>query len=647
MSRARLLTFATALLAGVGALLWWSGLVSSPNRPPRGVLLLTIDTLRADRLGSYGSTRGLTPHLDALAAEAVRFENAYTVVPLTAPSHASMLTGRYPLAHGLHNNGSEVLPANELLVSEILREYGYRTAGIVSALVLAQEYGLNQGFDLYYEDGIKGTDQGSGLWFNHRRGDLTVDRAITWLKAETDKPFFLWVHLFDPHDPYTPPSPWKERFEKAPYDGEVAFADEQAGRLLAEARNLGLYDDALIVVAADHGEGLGDHKELMHATFVYNSTMHVPLIVRLPGGRGGGSVVTDLASTLDIAPTILDALGIPAPEGIQGVSLIPAARGSGRVPARSLLMESVHAAAAYGWATVRALQQPSWKLIDLPDVELYDVVSDHAERRNMNELDRPRVDEMVSEMNTLIAEVERTASSAQAATIDDETRDRLQSLGYIAGAPSSSRAGRGPDPKRMAFMLTPIKIATNLLNERKYADAEEVFTKVLEVDPDNRLSLMQMAKAMAGQGRFDEASKVFEHAIEVYPDLEEFYRIYGWMLMRLNRPKDAEAVYHRGAMALPESAYMHFLVGYARFLQKDWADAQVELALATELGQRFGKPHYLLAICRLQSGDEPGMLEALEQYLKRDPDLESILNDPYFKSVKDRPAFRDLIRRYL
>ncbi len=641
--RLALLAFAAAAAAAVA---WW-GLSASRHRPPRGVLLITIDTLRADRLGSYGSARGLTPSLDALAAEGVRFASAYSVVPLTAPAHASMLTGRYPLAHGLHNNGSELLPDEETLVSEILRERGFRTAAIVSALVLASDYGLNQGFDLYYEQGIKETEQGSGLWYNHRRGDLTVDRAITWLKAESDEPFFLWVHLFDPHDPYSPPSPWKERFAKTPYDGEVAFADEQTGRLLAEAKRLGLYDDTLIVMAADHGEGLGEHNEHAHGTFVYSSTMHVPLIVRLPGGRRAGTVVTDLSSILDIAPTILDAHGLPIPEGTQGVSLLPAATGSGRVAARSLLLESVHAAAAFGWAPVRALQRASWKLIDLPDVELYDAANDRSEKRSLHDADRPRVEELTAELNALVGEVESTASSAETATIDEETRDRLQSLGYIAGAPSSSRAGRGPDPKRMAFMLTPIRIATELLNQRKYVDAEEVYAKVLAVDPDNRLGLMHMGKALGGQGRFDEASAAFERGIAIYPDVEEFYRIYGWMLMRLNRAGDAVDVYRRGALALPESPFLHFLVGYARFLQKDWAGADEELALATKLGQRFGKPHYLLAICRLQRGDEPGMLEALDHYLKRDPDLESILNDPYFQPVKDRPAFRDLIRRYL
>jgi len=634
----------TLLFLGLGAAAWW--MLSPGDRPPRAVLLLTIDTLRADRVGAYGSVRGLTPSLDALAGDGVRFAEAYSVVPLTAPSHASMLTGRYPLAHRLRNNGSEVLPAGERLVSEILKEKGYRTAAIVSALVLASEYGLNRGFDLYYQDGIKGTDRGSGLWFNHRRGDLTVDRAIDWLRAETDRPFFLWVHLFDPHDPYDPPTPFKERFEKNPYDGEVAFADQQVGRLFDEMRRLGIYDDTLIVMAADHGEGLGDHGEKAHATFVYNSTMHVPLIVRLPGGRGAGRVVRDLASPMDIAPTILEALGIPLPEGMQGVSLLGATRG-GRVPARSLILESVHAAAAYGWSPVRALQRPVWKLIDLPDGELYDVTEDPREARNLHEAERSRADEMRQELSQLVADTERSASSTETATIDEETRDRLQSLGYIAGAPSASRAGQAPDPKRMAFLLGPLSASTVLTNQRKHADAAQVLQKVLEVDPDNRLALMQMAKAQAGLGRFDEAVAHFEHSVKVYPDVEEFYRIYGWMQMRRGLLREAEEVYHRGAMALPESPFMHFLVGYARFLQRRWKEADEELALATDLGQRFGKPHYLLAICRLQQGDEAGMLQALEHYLERDPDLESIMKDPFFQPVRERPAFRDLIRRYL
>ncbi|HEY3176123.1 MAG TPA: sulfatase-like hydrolase/transferase [Candidatus Polarisedimenticolia bacterium] len=646
MSRTVALALAFALLLAAG--LWtWTRL--RPLPVPRNVLLITLDTLRADRVGCTGSTKGLTPNLDALAADGVCFINAYSTVPLTAPSHATMLTGRYPLSHGLRNNGTQVLSPEEILLSEILHERGFQTAAIVSSLVLSSEFGLNQGFDLYYEDGIKGSEGRHGLWFDQRVGDKTVDRALLWMKAEGDRPFFLWVHLYDPHAPYEPPSPWKEKYAKTPYDGEVAFTDVQVGRLLDELRSMGLYDRTLIAVSGDHGEGLGDHQELYHAIFLYDATTHVPLIFRIPGA-GRGRRVSDLASTLDISPTILEALKIPAPTGRhapQGVSLLSAAAGRGRVPARALYLESIYPTASYGWATTKAFIRAPWKFIDLPEPELYEMTNDPREKTNLNASEPARVYELRSEYDVLTAEIEAVKGEAETAAIDDETRDRLMSLGYIGGQQSETISRVGPDPKRMASLLVPLSDASLLMRTKKYPEAESAYQKVLETDPDNRIGLIALGRALVDQGKLDEAGPYFRRAIATYPDVEEFYRVFGWTYLRARRFGEAEEVFKKALAALPQSAHMHFLLGYTRFLIGKWSGAEEELELAVRLNKRLGKPHYLIAICRLRAKDESGALASLEEYLKRDRDIESLFRDPFFDELRKRPAFQDLIKKYL
>jgi len=570
-------------------------------------------------------------------------------VPLTGPSHATMLTGLYPISHGLRNNGTSVLSPDVTLISEVLHERGFQTAAIVSALVLASSFGLDQGWDLYYEDGISGTRGHRSLWADQRPGDKTMDRALTWLKAEGDRPFLLWVHLFDPHDPYEPPSPFKEKYPNAPYDGEVAFADAQVGRLIAALREMKRYDDTLVIAAGDHGEGLGEHGERYHAMFLYNTTTHVPLIVRAPGGRRG-VVATDLASTLDITPTILQALRLPVPDsmkGMQGVSLYEAATRGARVPARSLYLETIYPSASYGWSAVRALVQPSWKMIDLQEPELYDETGDPGEQDDLHRREPARLDELRSEYAALKGDLEGSARKARAAAIDDETRDRLISLGYIGGQQSEARAATGPDPRRMVFMMTPINIAMRLVKEKKYEDSEKIYRKVLEVDPDNRIGLIQMAASLLGQKRIDEAIPYYEHALATYPDVEEFYRLYGWMLMRIGRLDGAQDVFQRALKAVPESSHMHFMLGYARFLKGDWDGATPELDLSSRLNEKFGKPRYLLAICRLQKGDRAGALAALADYLRLDADVDSLFRDPYFAGLRGTPEFQDLVKKYL
>ncbi len=632
-----------ALLPGIFLLL---AACDRQLRVPRNVLLITIDTLRADRLGCLGSDRGLTPHLDSLAAEGAVFSNAWTPVPLTAPSHASMLTGRYPITAGLRNNGVEVLSAQELLLPEILRERGFQTAGIVSALVLASTFGLNQGFDLYYEEDISGGERGRGLWYDQRPADKTIDRTLAWLRASVGRPFFLWVHLFDPHDPYDPPSPYKEKFAQALYDGEIAFADAQVGRLLEALREMSLDDSTLIIAAGDHGESLGDHGESFHGIFIYNATMRVPLIVRAPGGRRGVRV-DDPASTLDITPTVLASLGIQVPTTMQGVSLLDAAARGGRVPARSLYLETIYPTTSYGWAAPRGIVSGSWKSIDLPAAELYDVASDPSEKSNLAGTQLSRRDALRSEYAALRAELESGAREAETASIDEETRDRLASLGYLAGEQSKVSNRREPDPKDVVFMMTPLNIAQGFIKKKLYADAEVILVEALKVDPENKFALARMTQAQAAQGKLDAALSTFERAAAAYPDVEEVYRLYASALMAEGRGAEASEIYRRGAERIPASGLLHLLRGYALFHIKDYRQAAGEIEAALGLRLRRPRAHYLLAICQAQIGKPEAALASLDAYLTGEPDVDSLLRDPFFASLRERPEFQEMIRRHL
>jgi len=632
-----------ALVVAAGAWLLWR---DRPLPRPRNLLLVTLDTLRADRLGAYGSSLGLTPALDALAAEGAVFLNAYTPVPTTTPSHATIMTGRYPITHGVRANGSGILSPDEQLVSEILQDHGLKTAAVVSALVLASTFGLNQGFDLYYEEGIAGAEPGRSLWFDQRTGDKSVDRALAWLRAEAGRPFMLWVHLFDPHHPYEPPSPFRERFAQTPYNGEVAFTDHQVGRLVSALREMGRYDDTMIIVAGDHGESLGQHNELYHGIFVYDVTMRVPLIVRVPAGRRGVRIA-DLASTLDITPTVLEAMGIPIPAQMQGVSLLGAATRGSRVPARSIYLESIYVSSAYGWAAPRGLVSPDWKLIDLPEAELYDLDRDPAEKTNLMGSEPGQAGEMRSEYDQVRADLERSARKVEAAAIDDETRDRLLSLGYIAGEQASPGSRAEPDPKPLAPLAGHLHAGAQLVKKGEVAAAEEMFEKVLQADPTNKYALSQIARARAMQGKTAAAETSFLRAEEIYPDLEELYRLHGWTLMSAGRPGDAERALERGLERLPHSGHLHYMLGHARLLGSKWSAAREELELAARLAPGFSKPHYLLAVCLLQEGDRRGALGALERFLERDEDVESLFVDPYLAALRGSPEFEELVKRYL
>ncbi|HXW08658.1 MAG TPA: sulfatase [Vicinamibacterales bacterium] len=407
---------------------------------PLNVLLITLDTTRADRLTPYGLMDASMPALERLAREGIVFDQASTVAPLTLPAHTSLFTGRLPPAHGIRDNSDPRLAGEHVTLAEVLQARGYRTAAFVGSAVLDADRGLAQGFAMY-RSAVEPDDRpGSSL---QRRGDAVVSDAIAWLGQAPRSPFLLWTHLYDPHRPYDPPEPYRSRFSD-PYIAEIAFADAQIGRLIDELDRRELLDRTLVIVAGDHGESLGEHGERNHGIFVYESVLRVPLMMRVPGLPP--SRIAALVRLTDVMPTLLELVGVEAPTA-DGISV--AGMMTGAVPDLEL---EAYAESRYplrfGWSPLGALRDGRFKVIDAPRPELYDLSRDPFELTNLYEKRRPLADAMIRRLRALQAAAAET-SPAEHSEVPGELRQRLSALGYASGsAREPPESGRDlPDPK--------------------------------------------------------------------------------------------------------------------------------------------------------------------------------------------------------
>lgn len=489
------------------------------------MLLITIDTLRPDALGVVDAQRE-TPTIDALARSGRFFSAAVSPVPLTLPSHASILSGLLPARHGVRDNG-QMVPADVPLLPEILRPHGYRTAAFVSGFPLQALFGLDRGFD-HYDDTMNEGEQG---WVE-RRAEDTVKAATPWLQAQGAgrEHWFAWVHFYDPHDPYAPPREFWQPGPRGAYDGEVTYTDYWIGKLLAAAHQASGDRPLLIVLAADHGEALGEHQEKTHGYFVYDATMRVPLIISLPDRVAPGQG-TEPVQLIDIAPTVLDLLGLVPPSAVDGVSLREGLAG-GVLPLHPARMETWLPWTYYGWAPLAAWLDDGWKLIDAPQTELYALGEDPHETRNLAD-SSPAVADRLG----LALEQATRASTRVAETAGDEAAmQRLRSLGYVGvGAPVAAPHGNLADPKSQIALRDTLQEGEALLRAGNHAAASEVFARVLATDPDNRFANLRAGIALLRLGRLEEAVRVLGHAVEVEPHRAEARYAFGDVLMRLHR----------------------------------------------------------------------------------------------------------------
>jgi arylsulfatase A-like enzyme/tetratricopeptide (TPR) repeat protein len=488
-------------ILGACATAFFAGAAAAAERPP--IVLVSIDTLRSDRLPAYGYRKVETPAIDALARDGVVFEHAFAHVPLTLPSHLSMLSGLLPGEHGVRDNmGYRFDAARHPWAPAALRAAGYRTGAAVSAYVLRPETGFGAGFERFDLGVDPGTS--SDLGEAQRPGSGAVAAARSWLAEWRGAPFFLFVHLYEPHTPYDPGPPWRERYAD-PYDGEIAKADALVGELVAELRRLDLYRRALIVLVSDHGEGLGDHGEQEHGVLLYREALQVPAIVKLPGGEHAGRRVAAAAQLSDLAPTLLDAAGLEPPAAGGAVSWLALAR-AGEPSARRVYSETVYPRLHYGWSDLASVVELPFHLIDGPDLELFRLDDDPRETRNLRDGERRTLHALRGEAAA------RRAPIAPPAAEDPETARKLAALGYLGG--TARAEGVLADPKKMLPLLGEFRSAVGALGAGEIATALPVFERMVKASPGMTEAWIQLGAARLRSGDAAGAEQAYREALE-------------------------------------------------------------------------------------------------------------------------------------
>ncbi len=575
------------------------------------VLVLTLDTTRADRLGCYGHADAHTPHLDALAARGARFEWAYAPVPLTLPSHATLWTGLQPPEHGIHDNGRVALPAEVPHAAQTLRAAGWATAAFVSASVLDSAFGLERGFDLY-DDRLSAVDADGDTEPPQRSAAATTDAALAWM-AGAAEPFLSWVHYYDPHSTYDPPPPWRQRM-KDPYDGEIAYVDEQVGRILAALEARGILQRTLVVVVADHGESLGEHQERTHGVFIYDATMRVPLIVAGPGCDR--TVVPTPVEMADLAPTILELCGVPAIGS--GRSLRPALRGKPLEP-RPIYTESLYGWLAFGWSPLYGNLDDGWRYIHSSVPELYDRVRDPREIDDAIAREPERAASLAAGLEQLRARFQTRA--AEAARIDPALAARMQDLGYVQSAQAPAElgdlAGLRP-PREMIRVLDDFSDGVGFtqhghpekgiaLLERardawprgsqirmhlgmtyhlagRHAEALVELGEALALDPTLEQAHYFVGLAHSAEGRLDDAVAAFDRALALRPEAHLPRAGKAWSLVRLDRREEA-IVCLREVVGL-KPRHLEYAMGLARLLREAGRAAEAVAVLSDAHARR-------------------------------------------------------------
>ena len=571
------------------------GGVSQPN-----LLLVTVDTVRADHLGCYGDRDAVTPTFDRLAGEGIRFDAASSSVPLTLPSHATVLSGLLPPHHGLRNNGAGALPPGTATLSTLLKGAGYRTGGFVGAFVLDRRFGLGTGFEVY-DDEIPRDPQAGVSLEAERPGQEVVDRALAWLNKQDDRPFFLWVHLYDAHAPYTPPPPWAARHPGRPYDGEISEVDEQVGRLLAELDRRGLAGKTVVAVAADHGESLGEHGELTHGLLLYEPTLRVPLILRAPG-RLTPRVVRSPVSLADLAPTLAGLLGRtfagPGVRPRDGRDLSADLLDGREPPSGEVYAESRYPA-IFGWSPLSALRRRDLKYISAPTPELYDLGKDPKETANL--LKDPGMSAGVAGpakgFAARLAEIEQGAVATPQMATDAETRARLASLGYATGgtqvAPRKGSEGSSPDPKidpkTMVDLFQRFERANHRLQDGDTSGATGELEALVAADPANPVFRGKLAEAWRNRGEYGKAVPLYRQATQAAPaDPEAWYNLAATLQEAGDLPAARGAI--EQALKLDSSRpEAHNTLGIVMMGEGKLEAARGEFALAAELDPRNGR----------------------------------------------------------
>ncbi len=580
------------------------------DRP--NVLLVTIDTLRADRLGCYGFGLAHTPAIDQLAREGVRCTDAATSAPITLPAHCSIMTGLYPPAHGVRDNGNFALGTEAVTLAERLAAAGYRTSAFVSAAVLARGYGLDQGFEVY-DDDLWSEDEPGLFMIRERPASRTADRALAWLKGwardAPRRPFFVWVHLFDPHQPYHIRSVDLAALTPTAYDAEIAQADQGVGRIVAWLRKRQLLDRTLVVLTADHGESLGEHGEPTHGIFIYDATIHVPLIWRLPRVLPAGATYDGPVRHVDIVPTILGVLGLPGGEATQGLDLHRAFQGRTPPPDVPQYSEAFLAEEGFGMAPLFGVRHHGQKVIRAPRPERYDLRTDPGEHQNLYPAGAP---ELENELDQILADASARRLVAPRRQIDRETEEMLRALGYVA--PPEQRAEMaGMDPKDGMAIYAKVQEARQLAQNGRWDRADALLDETVRAAPENVTARNLLAFSAAQRGDLDEAERQYVASLTQQPRQQRVYGALGAIALRRGDLDAAERRFHQALELAPTYVEAMSNLGFIEAIRDhgDAAQAWYERAIAVDPAY----PHVYRRLADLYY-DRKDYTRALDYYRK-------------------------------
>lgn len=626
------------------------------------VLIITVDTLRADRLGVYGNKDGLTPSIDALAKDGVVFDHAVAQVPLTLPSHAAVFTGTYPFHNGVEDFTGQPLSGKFRTLAESFKANGYATGAVVSSFVLDRSWGLARGFDSY-DDAFSGQQfVEKDLGLVERRADASVDHAISWLDANADKSFFFWLHLYDPHSPYDPPAPFAAKFKKAPYDGEVAYSDSQLGRLFAWLKQPphDVYDNTVVVFLSDHGESLGEHGEKEHGFFIYNSTVRVPLIIKPAQNEkiAPGRTIAAAVESIQVGPTVLQIAGLHDPIETQfdADSLLPFLTGQRTNAERSAYSETAYPLNSFGWSALRGVQTDRLQYIEAPRQELYDLQTDSAERANVAEDQAETARRMRNEVNNRLTRYQPASpKSGGSSGANPEVLEKLRSLGYVGyKAPAAAENAKLADPKDKLPIFHDVLRATDsislgnfaaadaLLNKlereepdlylipflegevaehtQRWKTAEKHFGRALQLNPGFDQAAMGLARALAFEGKTDKATGLLQSLVSANPRDFRALFLMAQIQARTNPQASREAL-DQVLKIQPNFAPAYRERGMLDVQMQDYQAGADDLARAVSMGLTDADAYNFLGICYSRLGRLNQAVDSYKKALAADPKL--------------------------
>ena len=610
-------TVVLAILACLLAFLgWWVWPRSRPH-----VLLITLDTTRADRLGCYGYGRARTPVLDSLAVEGVLCERSYTVAPLTLPAHASLFTGLYPAENGVRTNGRGRLEEGLPTLAEVLRRQGYDTGAFVASFVLDGKFGLGRGFKTY-DDDFAGDEPASDVLHRQRHGEAVVDAALRWLGEARSRPFFCWVHLYDPHFPYLAHEElFGKEFADRPYDAEIAYVDRQVGRLVEFLKARGLESQTVVVVVGDHGEGLGEHVERQHGSTLYNTALQVPLLVRHPGRLAAGGRLAANVSLVDLSPTVLDLAGVADPRKITGRSFKAGLQG-GMSPTGACYGATDEPFLNNGWSPLRSLIEGNWKYIKTTRVELYNLVDDPRELENLAETEPEKTQEMAAHLEAF--ESRLTAREEARVALSAKEKQALAGLGYLGGtraAPTRTATGTLPDVKDMLPYGIAVEDAINLSRNGSAEAAIERLRDIVRESPSYADASIYLAGALRDKSEFSEAEGVLRDLLKLKPECSQGHSGLAAILTQQGHADEAIREWLTTIELDPYNAEAHYNAAKLYLSGGRPRQAMGHLNAALEIDRQHAGAHQWRANLLSHQGRTAEAIADLRQALKYAPNL--------------------------